>query len=282
MKNILLTGGTGFIGSNILDHFSKNYKITALVRKKKKYKKVHNVKYLYFKDLKNLKKNLNYMKFYAVIHCATHYRKNHSYEDIKKMIDANIYLGNIILENYKQLKFQKFLNFTTTWENFMAKKNSPANLYSAYKLSFSNIISYYSKKLNKVKFYNLYLSETFGTNDKRKKLFNQLRENYTKNKITTINSKNLSLNVTNVKDIMSGASILLKRNIKAGNYSIINKRYINIYNLILLFNKKRKKKFKLRWKSSKLIKEKILTFKKIPGWFPTNSNFDDLIKYIGK
>ena len=198
-----------------------------MVRKKKKYKRVRNIKYLYFKDIKNLKKNLNHKKFYAVIHCATHYKKNHSYNDIKKMIEANIYLGNIILENHKQLKFQKFLNFTTVWENFMAKKNNPANLYSAYKLSFSNIINYYKKKLVKVKFYNLYLSETFGDNDKRKKLFNELRINYLKDKITTINSKNLKLNVINVKDVLSGVNILLSRNVKTGNYSIKNKNYFD-------------------------------------------------------
>ena len=282
MKSILLTGGTGFIGSNIIKHFSKNYKIITLVRKKKKYKRVHNNKYLYFKDPKNLKRNLNHKKFYAVIHCATHYKKNHSYSDIKKMIEANIYLGNIILENHKQLKFQKFLNFTTVWENFMAKKNNPANLYSAYKLSFSNIINYYKKKLVKVKFYNLYLSETFGDNDKRKKLFNELRRNYSKSKMTTVNSKNLRVNVINVKDVLSGVNILLSRNVKTGNYSIKNKNYFDIYKLISVFNKNRDKKFKLNWKSNKLIKEKIMTFKKIPGWFPRNSNTEDLIKYIGK
>ena len=282
MKNILLTGGTGFIGSNIINYFSKNYKIIALVRKKKKYKRVTNVKYLYFNNLKNLKRNFKNKKFYAVIHCATHYKKNHSYNDIEKMLEANVYFGNIILENYKHLKFHKFINFTTVWENFMAKKNNPANLYSAYKLSFSNIINYYKKKLIKVKFYNLYLSETFGDNDKRKKLFNLLRENYSKNKMTTIYSKNLRINVTNVKDVMSAVNILLKRNIKTGNYSIKNKNYIDIYKLISLFNKNKDKKFKFKCKSNKLIKEKIMTFKKIPGWLPQNSNTKDLIKYIGK
>ena len=282
MKNILLTGGTGFIGSNIINYFSKKYKIIALVRKKKKYKKVTNVKYLYFNNLKNLKRNFKNKKFYAVIHCATHYKKNHSYNDIEKMVEANVYFGNIILENYKQLKFHKFINFTTVWENFMAKKNNPANLYSAYKLSFSNIINYYKKKLIKVKFYNLYLSETFGDNDKRKKLFNLLRNNYSKNKMTTIYSKNLRINVTNVKDVMSAVNILLKRNIETGNYSIKNKNYIDIYKLISLFNKNKNKKFKFKCKSNKLIKEKIMTFKKIPGWLPQNSNTKDLIKYIGK
>ena len=282
MKKILITGGTGFIGSNIINHYSKKYTIIALVKSKKKYKKIHNVKYLQIKNLVNLKKSLINDKIYAVIHCATYYKKNHSQNDIKKMIDANIYLGNIILENYKELKFQKFINFTTVWENYMGKKNNPGNLYSAYKISFSNIMNFYKKKLNKVKFYNLYISNTFGKNDNRNKLLNQLKKNYLDNKITVINSKNLFVNMTSIKDIILGINILLKKNIKSDNYSIQNKKDINIYNLISLFNQKFEKKLKLKWKSIKLIQEKNLIFKKIPGWFPRSSNLNDLIKYIGK
>ena len=34
MKKILLTGGTGFIGSNILDEIVKYFEVTILIRKK--------------------------------------------------------------------------------------------------------------------------------------------------------------------------------------------------------------------------------------------------------
>ena len=35
MKKILLTGATGFVGSELLKNFSKNHKIYAIIRKKK-------------------------------------------------------------------------------------------------------------------------------------------------------------------------------------------------------------------------------------------------------
>ena len=62
-----------------------------------------------------------------------------------------------------------------------------------------------------MKFYNLYLSETFGKNDNRKKLFSTLKENYKKQKTSIIVSKNFKINVLNVADIISAVNILLKK-----------------------------------------------------------------------
>ena len=39
MKKILLTGGTGFVGSNILDEIIKHFEVTILIRNKKIKKK---------------------------------------------------------------------------------------------------------------------------------------------------------------------------------------------------------------------------------------------------
>mgnify|MGYP006160423593 FL=1 len=196
------------------------------------------------------------------------------------MIDANIYIGNIILENYAKLKFKKFINFTSVWENFDGIKNNPPNLYAAFKISFSNILNFYKKKYHNVVFYNLYLSETFGQNDDRKKLLPTLKNNYKKNLTTTLNSRNLNINIINIKDIITALNLLLNTNIKSGNYALISKEYININNLVFKFNKIKKKKLKLNWISTKVLKEKFINYKKIQGWKPLNSSIDDIINYI--
>jgi len=279
MKKILLTGGTGFVGSNILDEIIKHFEVTILIRNKK-IKKKKNINYLYFNSPKNLSTLLKRKKFDIVIHCATHYKKQHSESDIKKMIDANIYIGNIILENYAKLKFKKFINFTSVWENFDGIKNNPPNLYAAFKISFSNIIKFYKKKYNNVFFYNLYLSETFGQNDDRKKLLPTLKNDYRKNLTTTVNSKNLNINIINIKDIITALNLILNTNVKGGNYALINKEYININNLVFKFNKINIKKLKFSWLSTKILKEKFINYKKIQGWKPANSSINDIIKYI--
>ena len=118
MKNLLLTGSTGFIGSEILQTFSKKNKIYVTIRKKNRNnKKNKNIKRIYFRNYSELNKKLKKIKVNSVIHCATHYVKKHKFEDIQKLGESNILLGNIILENLENMKAKKFINFSTVWEN---------------------------------------------------------------------------------------------------------------------------------------------------------------------
>ena len=139
MHKILLTGSSGFIGSNILNSFSKDYKFYILVRKKpiKTYLKNKNIKIIKFKKYNSLNSKLKKIKIDTVIHCATHYVKDHKFKDIEKLCYSNLMFGNVILENLKNLKASKFINFSTVWEDGNAKKDNIENLYAAYKKSFS-------------------------------------------------------------------------------------------------------------------------------------------------
>ena len=190
MKNILITGSTGFIGSNLLSLLYEKNKLILLVRSKKKksqlLKKYPKLKCIYFNTYKNLDYKLKKIKIDVILHTATHYVKNHSKNDIEKLANSNIIFGNIILDNLKQMKVKKFVNFSSIWENYNGVKDNILNLYSVYKKSFSFIISFYEKLYPTIKFYNLNISDTFGKNDKRNKLINTLRVNFKDNKITNI------------------------------------------------------------------------------------------------
>ena len=146
MLKLLLTGSTGFIGSNILSEISKNCIVFITSRKKKKISKNKNITEINFKNYDDLNLKLKKIRVDAIIHCATHYVKNHTYADIKKLAESNILFGNIILENIKQMRVKKIINFATVWENHNGGKNNFLNLYAAYKKSFSILIKYYEKK----------------------------------------------------------------------------------------------------------------------------------------
>ena len=281
MKNILLTGSTGFIGSELLKYLSSYNKVYITVRKKFKINSNNkNIIKIYFNSHKNLDYKIKKLKIDTVVHCATHYVKNHNFEDIKELSESNILFGNIILENLKIMRVKKFVNFSTVWENYDGKKDNCYNLYSAYKAGFGKIISFYKKENKNIKFLNLVISDTFGLRDKRKKLVNLLKINYKKNLVTKVISKNLYINLLNVKDIVSAIKLILKKNYKSDTYILKNKNNFKIYDIIKKIEKYSQKKIKVKWLSNKIIKEKIYKFKTLKGWKPKNSNIKDIIRII--
>ena len=153
--------------------------------------------------------------------------RDHKYSDILKLSKSNILFGNIILENLKTMKTKKFINFSTVWEDYDSIKDNNNNLYSAYKKSFSILIDYYSKVLPHIGFFNIMISDTFGENDSRLKIINVLKKNYKNNMTTKIISKNLFINLLNVRDIARAVDIIIKNNIKSGKYLI--KNHTNYY-----------------------------------------------------
>ena len=117
------------------------------------------------------------------------------------------------------------------------------------------------------------LVDTFGRNDKRRKLINTLRNNYHQKKTTKIISKKLYLNLINVEDIVKTIKIILKNKIQPGKYILKNPNYFNIFKLIQYINKNNNNnKVKVKWLSNTLIKDKILKYKKLKSWNPKKSN----------
>ncbi len=282
MSKILLTGSSGFVGSNILESFSKKNIFYIIVRKnpRKNIAKNKNIKIIKFKNYTSLNKKLKKIKVNTIIHSATHYVKNHKYKDLEKLINSNILLGNILLENLKNMKVKKFINFSTIWEDSNAISNNPENLYAAYKKGFGSILNFYKKTLPSVSFIELMLTDTFGKNDRRDKIINTLKKNYLKKKTTKIVSKNLYLNILNIDDVINAVKIVFEKNIKSNKFILKNSTNFRILDLISVFNRKNKVKIKIKWLSNKLIKNKIYNYNKLGYWKANKSKITDIIKII--
>jgi len=270
MKKILITGATGFIGKNLLDYFlKKKYFIYAVLRKSKKnikFVKEHKInkkfKSIIFSDIYDLKKKLLNYKIDYAFHAATYYVKKHKSSDINKIIESNILFPTIIIDLLCNKKIKKFINFGTVWQHYNNKKDHAYNLYASSKQAFNKIFNYYKNQFPKTKFYNLLISDTFGKNDKRKKLIPIIIKNYNKKNTVSI-PKNLSINLVNVKYITNIIENIINKNIKPDTYVIKDKKNMKIFDLINYLNQKLNKEIKINWTKNKSINEKIINFKTI-------------------
>ena len=255
-KNILITGASGFVGSHLLDDCLKNnFNVYAILRPSKKnfnfagkYKK--KIFPIYYNNIYEIKNKLTNCKIDYVVHCATHYIKKHDHNDIENIIKSNVLFSTILLDAVVKIKIKKFINLGTVWQHFNDTKNLAFNLYAATKQSFECIFNYYKNQYTKIKFYNILLTDTFGTNDKRKKLIPILLKNFNKKNQDKINiPKNLSMNLVNINEVTKCLNILLKNNSESNNYVIKSKQDVKIFDLINFLNDNLEKKNK-----SKLVK----------------------------
>ena len=279
MQNILITGSSGFIGSNILLNILNKHNIYITSRSKIS-NKLKELKVIHYKNHLDLNKKLKKIKIDIIIHCGTHYVKNHNVSDINKLTLANIEFGVILLENLKSMGVKKFINFSTVWQNYNGKQDIAYNLYSAFKLSYSKILDYYIGKFSFIRFYNLFISDTYGENDNRSKIINLIKQNIRNKKKIRIVSKKLSINLLNVKDIVAAVRIIVDKNVKPGKYNVTNNKNIKIYNLVKKIKKVKKIKNLIKFENNSFKKDRIFYYKKLPGWQPRYSSFKDLIRFV--
>ena len=148
------------------------------------------------------------------------------------------------------------------------KNYTPKNFYASTKSAFEMILNFYQKENIKVKIYNLKFYESFSEMDNRKKLIPILLTNYKKNKITTINSKNLMLNIIHIEDINKAIYLVLNKNYKSGSYCLKQKKNILISQLISKINKKLKRKIKVKYLKTKIDKFSVSKLKVLKKWKP--------------
>lgn len=174
--NILITGATGFIGSNLLKRLiNENHSIFITIRGNTAFcNNEGNIKTLSISS-NNINEATSFCienNIEGIVHLASYVQSNdHLINDIDQLIDSNIKFGTYILEVAKRSKIKWVLNTGTYWQNYENNDFSPVNLYAATKQAFEDIAKYFYET-SEFKFCTIRLFDTFGKGDSRNKIFN--------------------------------------------------------------------------------------------------------------
>lgn len=211
---ILITGANGFVGSHVLESLLENSenKIAIMLRTTSDISRIKSHLEsgeisIFYLDKEDIESIINSFKPEIVIHLATYYKKKHILEDIDEMFNSNITFPVKILDSMVRNKVRFFIN-TGTFTEFLidetyikdSSKISPSNLYSATKVSFEEILKFYSDKLG-IQAVTLKLLAPYGPRDNPKKLIPYLINCAIKNEIAKTSPGGQSWDFIYVKDV---------------------------------------------------------------------------------
>lgn len=280
MKKALITGGTGFIGSNLCRRLLKDgWKIFLITKKKFGYDNIIDIKekleiYEYEANFFELMEYIKKINVDVVFHLASTIITEHKPEDVHKILQGNITFGTEILEAMKYSNTKLLINTGTYWQHYNNEEYNPVDFYAATKEAFQNIIKYYVE-VEKIRCITLKLFDTYGENDKRPKLINLLNKFANEGIELNMSLGEQTLDLVHVEDVVE-AYIVAYENLNKDlflrneEYAVATEERYQLKEVIQLFEEISNKKLNINWGGREYRKREVMIpwndYKTLPNW----------------
>lgn len=251
---ILLTGATGFVGTNFVLNLHKKYEIIALVRQSSDVSKIDKFCkiYRYDESIESIQTVFESEKIDGVVHLASLVQStNQPITDLKKLLNANILFGGYIIEELLKYETLFFVNAATFGSYCNSITYRPFTLYAAIKKAFEDIMYYYSLT-SKTIFTNLLLFNNYGPHDS-KYLFFYLNKISKTNEELKMSDGSQIVDYSHVYDVVNGFDCLIEliqkdpEFCKDKIFSLKGKERKTLKEVIEIYEKILGKKLNIKW-----------------------------------
>lgn len=280
MNNFIVTGGTGFIGSNLIKKLIKlDYKVSLVCRDKSDLSDLDDYKdkikvYRHNGDINKLISFFKESNASCVFHLASLFIAEHKSENIEDLIYSNLKFSTEIIEATQKSGIKYFINTGTSWQHYENDEYNPVCLYAATKEAFEKIIDYYVKAKG-LKAITLKLFDTYGREDKRNKLINNLKEISISKKTLDMSGGEQKIDLTYIDDIIDGyiksyEYIKVNEKISHEKYALCSGRVVSLKELISIFEKETGYKLNINWGSRAYREREVMNpwsnYEILPNW----------------
>ena len=208
-KIILITGGTGYLGSYFINKYQNKYKFIILKRTFSDISKLQiKDNSVLFYDLDNivLKKVFEENKIDFVFHCATNYGRSDLSE--LNILDCNLTLPVSLLQLSTQFKIKCFINTDTILDKGISH-------YALSKNHFNEWFKFFSNKLTCL---NVRLEHFYGPNDDKTKFISNILTLLLKNeKQIDLTGGEQIRYFLHIEDVVSAFDLIISNIIEIGS-----------------------------------------------------------------
>tara|TARA_B100000780_G_scaffold268103_1_gene225761 strand:- start:3410 stop:4246 length:837 start_codon:yes stop_codon:yes gene_type:complete len=271
-----IIGSNSFLGKNTSIYLQKE----NIVKNFSSYKRLKK-KWLITvsKEIKNFAPDI-------IINCSASQLLEEDKKSIEKLIYSNLYSQTVFLSEAKKIKnFRGFITFGSRWEYDERGNYKPNSFYAATKHASDYLLQYFTDK--KTTIVSLKIFDTYGKNDKRKKILNLLLESYKKQKTLNLSPGKQEIDYVHVIDIcklINQISNDIKNKKIRGfkRFTVSSKNPIKLINIIKILKKKLKNRLSVKIGALKYRKnEPMKCSRKIfnyPNWRPKKVLINELRK----
>lgn len=295
MKNkIIITGATGFVGSNLTKYFlDKNYEVNLIVRPNSNLFNldIDNNNFSVFKydnDLNNLISFFKEVKPICTFHLASNFIAEHKPSEIDSLVASNISFGLHLLEAMKEANVKTLINTGTSWQHYNNEDYNPVCLYAATKQAFESLIEYYVEAEN-FKVITLKLFDTYGETDTRPKLINLLNQLADEQTALKLSPGEQIINLVHINDVCNAFETAMKlieteRNGTHQKYFIKHPKSHTLKEAINIFEEVLQKNINITWGGKAYRKREVMKLwdkgEILPNWSPEISLKEGFAKFI--
>lgn len=296
MKNIVVTGATGFVGSNLVRFLlKKDFKIYVILRTDSDLLNLTDIAgdieiFRYDNQIDHLIDFFTVVKPLSVFHLASNFIAEHESHQIDSLIQSNITFGLHLLEAMKVSGVKQLINTGTSWQHYNNEDYNPVCLYAATKQAFETLIEYYVQAEG-FKVITLKLFDTYGETDTRPKLINLLNKFADENTELNMSAGEQFLNLVYIDDVCQafyvGSQLIDTENYQGHHsFAVSSDRNYKLKEVIELFEVVSGKKIKVNWGGKPYRKREVMSVwdkgVRLPKWKPTLSLEEGLSRYKTK
>jgi nucleoside-diphosphate-sugar epimerase len=215
-RRALVTGGTGFIGSHLVKRLAgEGWDVHLIVRQTSGRSLPAELKgevtfHVHDGSTEGLIRTIQNVQPDTVFHLASLFLSQHTPKDIEPLIRSNVLFPAQMIEAMVLSGVHRFVNTGTSWQHFESKSYSPVNLYAATKQAFEAVLQYYVET-SPLRVITLKLSDTYGPNDTRPKLFNLLRNAARSQQTLMMSPGDQLIDIVYIDDVLDAYMIAAER-----------------------------------------------------------------------